>query len=421
MRVFFKTFGCRLNKAEALQMEADYLADGWELSDTESTADLIVVRGCSVTAVAQHDCEKYIAQLRLRYPKTRIKACGCLPSNGEAESLPLQNRTEPSIFRSGKDSASPLSTPLPTRTARAYLKVQDGCSGRCTFCIVPTFRGESRSVPISKVIDTAKRFLDAGYHELVVTGCNLSLYASEGMRLPELLSALAELESQHAQARSGKDSASPLSSASPFRIRLGSLEPGSCAQEVVHCMAEHANICRFLHLPIQSGSDRILAAMNRPYRIEAIHSLVETATRLMPRLGLGCDLMAGFPSETDADFAATSELLNRHPFCNVHVFPYSERPGTSAATFADVVPVPVRTIRAAELSAIAKTKREAYAQSFVGQTVEIVVEGHDKTVGWTGEYLRCEAEGAAPRKSLVRVRVTHTDGDRLLGSLVSES
>ena len=411
MRVFFKTFGCRLNKAEALQMEAEYLADGWELAATESAADLFVVRGCSVTAAAQHDCEKYIAQLRQRHPSVAIRVCGCLPGSGEAESLPLQNRTGPSISRSGKDSASPLArsgkdsvsplpTPLPSRTARAYLKVQDGCSGRCTFCIVPTFRGQSRSIPFSEVIDSAKRFLDAGYHELVVTGCNLSLYASEGRRLPELMEALAEL---------------------PLRTRLGSLEPGSCAQEVVHCMAEHANICRFLHLPIQSGSDRILAAMNRPYRIDVLRELVETATRLMPRLGLGCDLMTGFPGETDADFAATRELLDKYPFSNAHVFPYSERPGTSAAAFANAVPVPERTARANELSSLAKAKRKACAQSFVGQTVDIVVEGHGKTVGWTGEYLRCEAEGAAPRKSLVRVHVTRTDGDRLHGSLLIES
>ena len=398
MRVFFKTFGCRLNKAEALQMEADYLADGWQLAETESAADLFIVRGCSVTAAAQHDCEKYIAQLQLHHPSAAIRICGCLPQSGEAASSPLQSGRERSVSRSGEDAASPLEAPLPTRTARAYLKVQDGCSGQCTFCIVPTFRGRSRSVPFSEVIDTAKRFLDAGYHELVITGCNLSLYASEGKRLPELMGALAEADGD-------------------FRVRLGSLEPGSCAQEVVHCMAEHANICRFLHLPVQSGSDRILAAMNRPYRIDAIHGLVETATRLMPRLGLGCDLMTGFPGEADADFAATRELLDRHPFSNAHVFPYSERPGTPAAVFADTVPVPVRGARAAELSALAKTKREVYAQSFVGQTVDIVVEGHGKTVGWTGEYLRCEADGTAPRKSLVRIRVSRTDGDRLLGGL----
>ena len=396
MKVCFETFGCRLNKAEALQMEANYLADGWKMTTVRDEADLFVVRGCSVTAKAQSDCEKLIAHLRHTYPNAALRICGCLPKQEETGSSPLQSLGETA------------SSPLPSRTARAYLKVQDGCCGTCTFCIVPRFRGKSRSVPFTDVLDTAKRFIDAGYHEIVITGCNLALYASEGKRLPELMGALAEVNTS---ARSGKDSASP------FRIRLGSLEPGGCAQDVVRCMAEHANICRFLHIPIQSGSDRILAAMNRPYRLSDIRDLLDLAVRLLPSLGLGCDLMTGFPGETEDDFAATRELLTAHPFSNAHVFPYSERPGTPAAEFPDAIPPTIRASRAQELSLLAKAKREDYARSFVGQTVDVVIEGHDKAVGWTGEYLRCEADAAVPRKSLVRIRVTHADGERLCGLL----
>ena len=389
MKACFETFGCRLNKAEALQMEADYLAGGWELTSCREEADLFVVRGCSVTAKAQADCEKFIAHLRRTYPNATLHVCGCLPN------LP-------------KKPTLPKNAGIPTRTARAYLKVQDGCSGRCTFCIVPQFRGPSRSVPFTDVLDRARRFLDAGYHELVVTGCNLALYASEGKRLPDLLAALAEL--------SGTPS-SGQATPSEFRMRLGSLEPGAGAQAVVAVMSEHANICRFLHLPIQSGSDRILAAMNRPYRADDIAALVRDATRLMPGVGLGCDLMTGFPGESDADFAKTKSLLEALPFSNAHVFPYSERPGTPAAGLAGVVPAKVRNERAAELSALANIKRNAYARSFVGKTVDVVVESHEKTEGWTDEYLRCEAEGSATRKTLVRVLVTKADGDRLRGVL----
>ena len=396
MKVCFETFGCRLNKAEALQMEADYLADGWELTTVRDEADLFVVRGCSVTAKAQSDCEKHIAHLRHAYPNAALRICGCLP-----------NHPDPSTHQSPSYPSN-----LPARTARAYLKVQDGCSGTCSFCIVPHFRGKSQSVSFAKVVDTAKRFIDAGYHEVVVTGCNLALYASEGKRLPELMGALAEMNTP---IRSGKDSASP------FRIRLGSLEPGACAQDVVHGMAEHANVCRFLHIPVQSGSDRILAAMNRPYRTADIRDLLDLTVRLLPNLGLGCDLMTGFPGETDDDFAATRELLAAFPFSNAHVFPYSERPGTPAAEYPNAIPTAVRSSRAQELTLLAKAKREAYARSFVGQTVGVVIEGHDKAVGWTGEYLRCEADAAAPRKSLVRVRVTHADGDRLRGQISTSS
>jgi len=395
MKVCFETFGCRLNKAEALQMEAEYLAAGWELTDEHSEADLFVVRGCSVTARAQADCEKLIAHLRTAYPQTPLRICGCI-NKGEAVSSPLEKKESPPSVRSGEDAASPL----PTRTARAYLKVQDGCSGTCTFCIVPQFRGPSVSVPFTELLDKAKRFIDAGYHEIVVSGCNLSLYASEGKRLPDLLAALTELSSN-------------------CRIRIGSLEPGSCALETVRAMAEHANICRFLHIPVQSGSDRILSAMKRPYLVRDVENLVDSATEHLPGLGLGCDLMTGFPGETDLDFEATREMLLRLPFNNAHVFPYSERPETPAACFGGTLPKSVRAKRAGELAEIATASRKRFADTFIGKTVEVVVEASDKTVGWTGEYLRCEADEKTPRKSLIRIHVTGVTDDTLFGHVIA--
>ena len=387
MKVCFETFGCRLNKAEALQMEAEYLAKGWELTETHKDADLFVVRGCSVTARAQYECEKLIAHLRRHYPTTPVRTCGCLE----------QKNTKAKTGLVPDDSKSAL----PTRTARAYLKVQDGCAGKCTFCIVPKFRGASVSVPFTELSDRAKRFIDAGYHEIVVTGCNLSLYASEGKRLPELMAALAALAPESC------------------RIRLGSLEPGACAVETVHVLAENASICRFLHVPIQSGANRILMAMKRPYLLRDIDALLTTAIKLMPNLGLGCDLMTGFPDESDIDFIATKGLLQRFPFTNAHIFPYSERPGTAAAGFGGAVPKPIRSLRAHELSHLANESRRKFATTFSGKTVELVVEDEKKVIGWTGEYLRCETiVGSAPRKSLVKVFVTKTKGDRLYGRLV---
>ena len=390
MKVCFETFGCRLNKAEALQMEAEYLDKGWALTDKHSDADLFVVRGCSVTARAQAECEKLIAHLKRHYPNVPVRTCGCIEANSKVQKFESSKVQAPSTFKP--------SDALPTRTARAYLKVQDGCSGKCSFCIVPKFRGSSVSVPFTNVLDRAKRFVDTGYREIVVTGCNLALYASEGKRLPELTSALAELG---------------------CRIRLGSVEPGSCALETVNAMAEHENVCRFLHIPVQSGSNRILAAMKRPYLVRDIEALVTTATKLMPRLGLGCDLMTGFPDESEADFRMTKALLERLPFNNAHVFPYSERPGTLAAAFGGAVPKSVRSSRAHELSHVIKSARKRFAKSFIGKTVEIIVEKEDKVLGWTGEYLACEAIGVAARKSSVQVLVTRTEGDQLFGKLIS--
>ena len=396
MKVCFETFGCRLNKAEALQMEADYLARGWQLTKNHADADLFVIRGCSVTARAQSDCEKLIAHLKHKYPLAQFRVLGCLDvAKGAAE---VRARGS-GVFAEDSPRRSFRATDanVPTRTARAYLKVQDGCAGKCTFCIVPKFRGASRSEDFSAVIDRAKRFIDAGYHEIVVTGCNLSLYASQEKRLPDLVAALAGLDEG-------------------CRVRLGSVEPGACAIETVHAMAEHANVCRFLHLTAQSGSERILQAMRRPYSVRDIDRSASTAAKLLPKLGLGCDLMTGFPGESELDHMATCGLLKRLPFNNAHVFPFSERPGTPAVAFLDAVPKDLRSARAHELSKLIRSKRESFAKSFLGQTVEIVVEDEKSGQGWTSEYLTCEpTSGTHKRKSVIRVLITRIEGDILYG------
>ena len=387
MKVCFETFGCRLNRAEALQMEAEYAANGWVRTERHSDADLFVVRGCSVTQRAQHSCERLISHLKRKYPLVPVRVCGCI-------------KTEKSSSRQRPENppAGGAQTPVPTRTSRAYLKVQDGCSGKCSFCIVPKFRGPSVSTPFTEVMDKARRFIDAGYHEIVVTGCNLVLYASEGRRLPDLIAALSGL--------------TPAGSESRTRIRVGSVEPGECALDCVHAMAESANACRFLHIPFQSGAGRILMAMKRPYLEPDISALAQKALKLMPNIRLGCDVMTGFPDESKLDFAATKSLLSRHPFSNVHVFPYSERPDTLAAKFGGAIPPGTRSERAHEIAEKGDDNRYAYARQFYGKLVEIVVESDDEPYGRTDEYLWCRAPGRAPRKSLARVLVNrvHHDG-----------
>lgn len=386
MKVFFETFGCRLNRAEALDDEADYLARGWEWTDDARQADLIVVRGCSVTRRAERDSEKRIAQLRATNPKARFRIVGCLKD---------------AVKTTREDHAHDT---LPTRTARAYLKCQDGCSGRCTFCIVPTFRGSSVSTPFSDVLDRARRFIDAGYHEIVLTGCNLALYASEGKRLGDLLDALASL-------------------ADDCRIRLGSLEPGATALRVLDVFKAHPQtIAPFLHIPVQSGSNVILRAMNRPYPVREVESLVEKAIETNPLMGLGCDLMTGFPGESENDFLETKSLLLRLPFSNAHIFPYSERPGTKAVAFPHAVPHDLRHRRAHALAVLAAEKRAVFASRFVNRDVMLVIEDAERRSGWTGAYLPCSLQDAraTPRKSLVRARVVRADGEKLIATMVGE-
>jgi len=378
MKVYFETFGCRLNRAEALDQEAEYLATGWEKASRPSRADLFVVRCCSVTERAERDCRRFIESLKRRHPGVPLKLEGCIGRIKSSAAMPAAD------------------APVPTSTARAYLKVQDGCNGKCTFCIVPRFRGKARSAPFGDVLSRASRFIEAGYREIVVTGCNLSSYASEGKGLPDLVAALAALDGR-------------------TRFRIGSVEPVAGAAETVCAMAENANVCDFLHLAIQSGSNNVLSAMKRPYTMRDVDKIIGTAIRKMRCASLGCDLMSGFPGETEMDHAATKSMLSHYPFSNAHIFKYSERPGTPAAKFGSVVPPSVRSARARELAADADELRKRFARRFAGRTVEIVNEREDGIAGWTEQYLWCEAPGKAPRKAMVKIRVAAARHGRLSG------
>ncbi len=393
MKVCFDTFGCRLSRAEALEQEAEFLARGWQRTEEHSDADLIVVRGCSVTQHAQRDCERLISHIKAKYPEKKLVVTGCLKEKTKAFTLKPRPADDP--------------TPVPSRTSRAYLKVQDGCSGRCSFCIVPQFRGSSSTVDFDEVVAKARRFVDAGYHEIVVTGCNLSLYASNGKRLPELLSALADI----APPSSGVDCA--------CRIRLGSLEPSAVAEDVLAVMTEKENICRFLHIPIQSASSRVLVTMRRPYTSRDLDELVHKAKTLVPNVQIGCDIMTGFPGEMELDFLATKGFVTRTRPSRVHVFPFSERPGTTAERMQGAIPVELRKARAHDISTQADKIRSECARALIGKTVEIVVEDEKHCGGWTSEYFWCSCQNkTAKRKSLVRAQVISTDGHLLVGKAI---
>lgn len=386
MNVCIETFGCRLNKAESLDMEAEFAKRGWLRVKSHADADMIIVRGCSVTSKAERETAALVAHIREKYPVKRIVVTGCV----------RERRNEHWI----KDLPPYSLDVVPASTARAYLKVQDGCSGKCTFCTVPRFRGKSSSVPYGDVLARAKTFISKGYTEIVVTGCNLSLYASEGKRLPDLLAALADIAPDGA------------------RIRLGSLEPSDCASETLDAMASRPNICRFIHIPVQTGSEQILAAMCRPYTVKSVDELLHKANRLMPMAGIGCDMISGFPGETELHHEASIAFLKRNSFSNIHAFPYSMRPGTQAASMHGMVDRETRRRRAHELSEVVIEMRTAFAMKFKGREAEVVIENPEHASGWTGEYFRLRVEGrenSYKRREKVRVTVTEADGERLVG------
>lgn len=388
MKVRFETFGCRLNRAEALQREADFLAAGWERVDDFMDADLVIVRGCSVTSKAQTECERLIARIRRKRPDAKVLVEGCLHDKGDDDDpLPPSDGSA-----------------LPKRTARAFLKAQDGCSCHCSFCIVPQFRGEPQSMPFDNLLRRAERLRDeGGYGEIVLTGCNLSLYASGGKRLPDLVAALAALGG--------------------FRLRLGSIEPGAVAEETVAAAAESPNVCRSLHLAVQSASNAVLRAMRRPYGTQELESLLSRIGALLPDCGLGCDIMTGFPGETELDFRLSAAFVARHRFSNVHAFPFSRRPGTVAAALPRQCDHDTRSKRAHEIAAIARRIRADFATALRNREVEIVVEDEENVAGWTSEYIWCKVphakRGEFPRKSIRRVRVISAESGKLTAAPIS--
>ncbi len=417
MTVAFKTFGCRLNRAETAQFEASFAAAGFERVPFGSPADIVVLHTCAVTQAAENECLKLIRSLRKKEPSTVLVLAGCAVEAVSTETLGTLG-VDLIVTREEKDDLATRvmrhvgvhSVPgpcLPLRTTkRASLKIQDGCDFFCSYCIVPHTRGLPRSRPFDDCLSEAQAFIAAGFQEIVVTGCNIACYADGARTVVDLLAALATLPGLG-------------------RIRLGSIEPGTVERDVARLMAVTPTICKFLHLPIQSGDDGVLTRMGRRYTASQIARTLEETLGLMPRLGLGVDIITGFPGETQEAFDRTRALLQAFPFSNLHVFPYSERPGTPAATFDGAVPEKERKRRAAVLSHLKTHQRAAFAQQFVGQQIEVLIERFDNegnAHGWTGEYLDCCLCGPEPRALATLVScVPHAAEDGTLFARLPQS
>jgi len=412
MTVAFKTFGCRLNHAETAQYEAEFAAAGFRRVPLGTPSHVIVVHSCAVTQKAESEGLKLLRALRASWPEACLVLVGCAVESRDAADLPADlvvHRDQKNALVSlvqQRLGLEPQAVVAPVTYApsfhRSALKIQDGCDFFCAYCIVPHTRGQPVSRPFQTCVEEARAMIAAGFREIVVTGCNIACYRDGARTLVDLLGALLELPNLG-------------------RIRLGSIEPGTVERDVVALMATAPKLCKFLHLPIQSGDDGVLARMRRRYASGAVADTVREALRLMPNLGLGADFICGFPGETPEAFEATRAFVESLPFAKLHVFPYSERPGTPAAAFDGRVPVSERKRRAHELIALGKTQRLAFAQHFVGRPVEFAAEHFDKqgcAHGWSGEYLPCCVSGV-PRDRLCELCAftpQEVRGDVLCGS-----
>jgi threonylcarbamoyladenosine tRNA methylthiotransferase MtaB len=423
------TFGCRVNQADSLGFEEQLLAGGATPATLES-ADLVVVNTCSVTATADQGARQTIRRVARANPGAKIVVTGCYATRrpDELAALPnvarvVRNDDKPaliavqfrdSITTSSGDGpcGSTIEPGVAGRTAFT-LRVQTGCAEPCSYCIIPTTRGMPRSVAAADIVRELDRVATAGFKEVALTGVHLGSYGrdlSPRTSLVDLLQSVeawsARLSARHASAQSGERA---------VLFRISSLEPMDCSREVVGLVAGSDCFAPHFHLPLQHASNRLLAAMRRPYTIEYYASLVNDIRARIPDASIGSDIIAGFPGETDDDFEQLASYLEGSPLTHIHVFPYSDRPGTPASAMPEKVPGIVVRERARRLRDIGQRLTERFRNSQVGRTHRALTL-EDGSLAVTGNYLKVQIPAGRERNEWVRLRLlSHHDGELLGG------
>jgi len=414
--VAFTTLGCRLNQADTQALQALLEGRGFRTVPLEAAPDVVIVNTCTVTARAELSDKRAIRRAARLSPHGRVVVTGCWAQTSPGEvaalggvdlvvgnadkarlpellaDLPVAGRPRVEV----RDIAEArIETPGPAHRARQFVKIQDGCQHRCAFCVVPLARGASRSLPPAVVEDHARRLVEAGHPEIVLTGIDLGHYGADLLPRTSLAALLARLVTIEGLRW----------------LRLSSMLPAYFTGEVLEIVTTSPVIAPHLHVPLQSGSDRVLRAMRRPYTVTMYRTLVERLAGAIPRLGLGADVIVGFPGESEADFAETVALVESLPFSYLHVFPYSPRKGTEAATRPGVSAA-TAAARGRRLRELAATKNLRFREGMRGRVEEVLtLEARDRAtgdlVGLTGNYMEVTFRGPDRlRRRLARVRVT---------------
>jgi threonylcarbamoyladenosine tRNA methylthiotransferase MtaB len=405
------TFGCRVNQADSLGFEEALIAQGASAASPDA-ADLVIVNTCSVTASADQGARQTIRRVARSNPGARIVVTGCYATRrpGELAGLPnvvrvVNNDDKPRLIplvRSDEVGDGPCGAAIEPgvagRTAFT-LRVQTGCAEPCSYCIIPSTRGAPRSVPVRDVLREVERIIDAGFKEIALTGVHLGSYGRDlaSSSLAGLLRALDERTS-------GAD----------VLFRISSLEPMDCTPAIVDLVAESPRFAPHFHLPLQHASNRILAAMRRPYTIDYYASLVASIRARIPGASIGSDLIVGFPSESDGDFEELVGYLESSPLTHVHVFPYSDRPGTPASAMADKVSGSIVRERARRVRELGQRLSARFLASQIG-TAHRALTLEDGTLAVTANYLKMRIPPGRARNEWVRLRVASEHHGELLG------
>lgn len=398
------TIGCKVNQSEAEALASALQGVGWEIVPFGCAADCIIVNTCCVTARGEGDSRRAIRRAKRIAPAGIVIATGCLAqldptgllalgadgvvgNQQKGGIVELVERWEAggpliAVTKIGEERVFP---PLPQgrgaglRT-RAFLKIQDGCNANCSYCIVPATRGKSRSLPPAQVLSALGSLAEQGYQEAVLVGVHLGAYGLDLSPKADLLRLLERIEG----------------ATTPRRIRLSSLEPQEVSPGLLSLIASSAKICPHLHLPLQSGADEILKLMRRPYTASYFGELVQEVAAAIPDAAIGADVMVGFPGEDEVAFSRTYDLIAGLPIAYLHIFPFSPRKGTAAATMPARVEEGEKRRRAEILRALGRKKREAFSRRFLGRSLPLLVE-HRRQGGMlcalSRNYIRCLVEG----------------------------
>jgi threonylcarbamoyladenosine tRNA methylthiotransferase MtaB len=403
------TFGCRVNQADSFQLEEQLIGAGAMASSTDE-ADLIVVNTCSVTASADQGARQVVRKIARENPKARIVVTGCYATRrpDDVGALPgvvhvvANDRkhllvsdigmTTAQRFGGGDGACGAAIAPgLAGRTAFT-LRVQTGCDQTCSYCIIPSTRGSGRSLPLNDVLSELDRVTRAGYREVAITGVHLGSYGRDLSNGSTLLTLLDAIE-RHAL---------------DVRIRISSLEPMDCSSDIVDLVAASTRVAPHFHLPLQHASDAILAAMRRPYTLAYYRRLIERIREKIPHASIGTDIIVGFPGESDDDFARLDAYLRDAPITHLHVFPYSDRPGTAAAELTNTVHGSIVRERAGIVRAIGRELNRKFTDSQAG-SVRPGLTIEDGSLVVTDNYLKVRIPPGHARNEWVTVALTRSD------------
>lgn len=429
MKVALHTLGCKLNYSESSSIGSQFLSNGYDVVDEKEQADVYVINTCTVTENAERECRQIVRRFLRQNPDAYIIVTGCYAQLRPEEisaikgvDAVLGNNEKFDVFSLINDFrkqdlsciiVSPIneqnefgqahSSETDSRT-RAYLKIQDGCDYKCTFCTIPLARGRSRSMHLDEAIAEFRKLLNAGYKEIILTGVNVGDYGkSIDTNLYKLLLRLVEIEGD-------------------FRIRISSIEPNLLSDEIIELTAQSEKLCKHFHIPLQSGSSKILRAMQRRYSAEDYSNLIHRIKKRTPDAGIGVDVIVGFPGESKEDFLVTHNFLRDLPISYLHVFTYSERPDTKAIEMISKVNVFERRERNNILRILSSKKRSEFYSQMVNKNLEVLFEHeyHEDVIkGFSSNYVKV-SHPYRPElvNNFLQIKVTEFGNDECTGKIM---